>query len=133
MGLAPVLRRVRRADAEGAVLKPGILDQPTGITLLEEQLGGFGGFPDRLYVIACGDGKYAANHATLEDGSTLDGLATFPTPDDATVYMGMLAGLSGDLEAKSFEEAREIAKSKPRLSCLFLFVDGHIVEIHYVR
>jgi hypothetical protein len=47
--------------------------------------------------------------------------------------MGLLAGLSGDIVMKSFEEAREIAKSKPILSCLLLFYGGHIVEIHYIR
>lgn len=107
--------------------------QSGGITLIEEELGGFGGFPDRLHLISMGDGKYAANNATAPDGSTLDGLACFPSPDDATTYMGLLAGLSGEIVSKSFEEAREIAKGKPRLNCLLLFAGGHIVEIHYVR
>ncbi|HVL39399.1 MAG TPA: hypothetical protein VM328_08435 [Fimbriimonadaceae bacterium] len=109
------------------------LGSPAGITLLEEELGGYGGFPDRLYVIGVGADRYAANNATLPDGQNVNGLATFPTPDDATTYMGMLAGLGGEIMAKSFEEAREIAKSKPVLSCLFLFVGGKIVEVHYVR
>jgi hypothetical protein len=41
--------------------------------------------------------------------------------------------LSGDIVGKTFEEAREIAKGKPKLNCLLLFVAGHIVEIHFVR
>jgi hypothetical protein len=109
------------------------LDSPGGITLLEEELGGFGGFPDRLYLISVGEGKYAANNATLPDGDVLDGLACFPSPDDATTYMSLLAGLSGEIVSKSFEEAREIAQSKPRLNCLLLFVAGRIVEVHYVK
>ncbi len=80
-----------------------------------------------------GGDKYACNNATAPDGQRLDGLATFPNPDEATTYMGLLAGLGGDIVSKSFEEAREIAKSKPVLSCLFLFVGGRIVEIHFVR
>jgi len=110
-----------------------ISDRPAGIVLEEVELGGFGGFPDKLYLISVGGDKYACNNATGKDGERLDGLATFPDPDEATTYMGLLAGLSGSIVSKSFEEAREIAKSKPILSCLLLFVGGHIVEIHYVR
>jgi hypothetical protein len=106
---------------------------PQGIILEESELGGFGGFPDRLYLISVGEGKFAANNATLPDGENVNGLACFPDPDEATTYMGLLAGLSGEIVTKSFEEAREIAKSKPVLSCLFLFVGGKIVEVHYVR
>jgi hypothetical protein len=110
-----------------------INERPSGITLDEVELGGFGGFPDKLYLISVGGDKYACNNATASDGQRLDGLATFPDPDEATTYMGLLAGLSGEIVSKSFEEAREIAKSKPVLSCMFLFVAGHIVEIHFVR
>jgi hypothetical protein len=108
-------------------------DRTSGIVLEESELGGFGGFPDKVYLISVGGGKYACNNATVAGGDRLDGLATFPDPDEATTYMGLLAGLSGDIVSKSFEEAREIAKSKPILSCLFLFHGGHIVEIHFVR
>jgi hypothetical protein len=110
-----------------------IADRPGGIVLEEELLGGFGGFPDRLYLISVGDGKYAANNATMSDGGVVDGLACFPDPDEATTYMGLLAGLSGEIVSKSFEEAREIAISKPKLNCLLLFSGGRIVEIHFVR
>jgi hypothetical protein len=111
-----------------------ILDNPPlGLTLDEELLGGFGGFPDRLFLISVGGDKYACNNATLSDGQKINGLASFPSADDATTYMGLLQGLSGDLVGKSFEEAREIAISKPVLMALFLFVAGKIVEVHYVR
>lgn len=109
------------------------LQSPGGIILDELEMEGYGGFPNQLYLISVGDGRYAANNATLPDGQNLDGLASFPDPDEATTYMGLLAGLNGEIVAKSFEEAREIAKSKPRLSCVFLFVGGKIVEVHYVR
>jgi len=108
-------------------------ERPAGITLIEEELGGFGGFPDKLFLISVGGDKYAANNATAPDGTDLNGLACFPSPDDATTYMGLLAGLSGDIVGKTFEEAREIAKGKPKLNCLLLFVDGRIVEIHFIR
>ena len=109
------------------------LDRPGGIVLDEADLGGYGGFGDRVFLITVGDNKYAANNATLPDGQNLNGLACFPNADDATTYMGLLAGLNGDIVGKTFEEAREIAKSKPALSCLFLFVGGKIVDVHYVR
>lgn len=112
---------------------PQTLENPSGISLIEEELGGFGGFPDRLFLISMGEGRFAANNATAPDGTALDGLACFPSPDDATTYMGLLAGLSGEIVGKSFEEAREIAKGKPKLNCLLLFVGGHIVEIFFVR
>jgi hypothetical protein len=110
-----------------------IIDTPSGTILEEIELGGYGGFPDKLFLINVGGDKYACNNATLPDGQVADGLATFPDADEATTYMGLLAGLNGDIVSKKFEEAREIAKSKPRLSCMFLFVGGHIVEVHYVR
>ena len=115
---------------------PSILDRPApgGIVLEEELLGGFGGFPDKVYLISVGGDKYACNNASLpgEEGA-INGLACFPDPDEATSYMGMLAGLSGEIVQKSFEEAREIALSKPILNCLVLFVATKIVEIHWVR
>lgn len=106
---------------------------PQGIILEEFELGGFGGFPDKVFLISVGGDKYAANNATLPDGQNINGLACFPDADEATTYMGMLAGLSGEIVSKSFEEAREIAKGKPVLSALFLFSGGKIVEVHYVR
>lgn len=108
-------------------------DAPLGIQLEEGQLGGYGGFPDRLFLISAGEDKYAANNVTLPDGQNINGLAAFPSPDDATSYMAILAGLSGDIVGKSFEEARQIAISKPVLHCLLLFVSGKVVDIVYVR
>ncbi|HJP83144.1 MAG TPA: hypothetical protein VJ835_06515 [Fimbriimonadaceae bacterium] len=112
---------------------PELVDNPLGIQLEESSLEGFGGFPNALYLINVTGEKFAANCATLHDGQTVNGLATFPDPDEATTYMGLLAGLSGDIVKKTFEEARAIAISKPTLSCLFLFVDGHIADVHWIR
>jgi hypothetical protein len=110
-----------------------VTETPSSTILEEIELGGYGGFPDKLFLISVGDDRYACNNATLPDGQVVDGLATFPDADEATTYMGLLAGLDGKIVSKKFEEAREIAKSKPRLMCMFLFVGGHIVEVHYVR
>jgi hypothetical protein len=110
-----------------------IIDSPGGINLEEFMAEGYGSFPNQLYLISVGEDKYACNNATLPDGQNADGLATFPDPDEATTYMGLLAGLNGEIVAKSFEEARDIVKAKDRLTCMFLFVAGKIVEIHYVK
>lgn len=106
---------------------------PDMFQITEEMMGGYGGFPENVFLISPGDDKYAANNVTLPDGEKVNGLAAFPSPDDATSYMAMLAGLSGEIVGKSFEEARQIAISKPVLSCLLLFHDNHIVDICYVR
>ncbi|CAN1528385.1 hypothetical protein MCEMSE15_01309 [Fimbriimonadaceae bacterium] len=109
------------------------IERPAPLQLDEAMMGGFGGFPDRVYLISVGDNKFASNNVTLPDQQNVNGLACFPTPDDATTYMGLLAGLSGDIVAKPFEEAREIAVSKPILSCLLLFQGSQIVDVHWIR
>lgn len=112
---------------------PDLVDSPLGLQLDESMLEGFGGFPNALFLINVRGDLYAANNATLPDGQTVDGLATFPDADEATTYMGLLAGLSGEIVKKTFEEARQIAVSKPRLMCMFLFVGGKIADLHWVR
>jgi hypothetical protein len=112
---------------------PDLVDNPIINQLDEAMLEGFGGFPNQLFLISAGGDRYAANNATLPDGQTINGLASFPDPDEATTYMGMLAGLNGEIVSKTFEEAREIAVSKPILMCLFLFVGGRIADVHWVR
>ncbi len=109
------------------------IERPAPLQLDEAMMGGFGGFPDRFYLISVSDNKFASNNVTLPDQQNVNGLACFPTPDDATTYMGLLAGLSGDIVAKPFEEAREIAVSKPILSCLLLFQGSQIVDVHWIR
>lgn len=106
---------------------------PDSIVLEDSLLGGYGGFPEQVFLISPDGEKYAANNVTLPDGQNVNGLAAFPSRDDASVYQGMLAGLSGDIVSKSFEEARQIAVSKPILSCVLLFHENHIVDICFVR
>lgn len=106
--------------------------QPEFFTLDEELTEGYSQFPGEVYLLSVGDGKYAANNVTIAD-VTHNGLAVFPSLDDVMVYSGLLAGLNGDPVRKSFEEARAIAVSKPMLDCLFLFVDGRIMDVHFVR
>jgi hypothetical protein len=113
-----------------------ILDKPPlglDLTLDEELLGGYGNFPDRLFLISVGDGKYACNNATLTDGQSINGLSCFPSAEDGVSYMAAPEGLKGELVGKSFEEARQIAISKPILVAIFLFSRNRIVDVHFVR
>jgi hypothetical protein len=110
-----------------------IIDNPLITSLEQDLLGGFGSFPDEIYLIGVGENKYACNNATLPDGQNINGLACFASLDDATGYMGMLTGLSGDTKKFAFNEAREIAKSKPVLDAMFLFDGSRIVEVHFVK
>ena len=115
---------------------PPLLDRPPlGLDdpLDEDLLGSFGGFPESLFMISLGDGKYAANNATLQDGTVLDGLAVFPTDQDAELYTLNKNGLNGEIVQKSFTDAREIAISKPKINSLLLFQNNRIVEYHWVR
>ena len=111
------------------------LDAPFGLDspLDEDLLGSFGGFPESLYMISMGDGKYAANNATLSDGTVLDGLAVFPNVPDAELYTLSRNGLQGEIVQKSFADAREIAIGKPKINSLLLFQNNRIVEYHFVR
>ncbi len=110
-----------------------IIDNPLITSLEEDLMGSFGSFPEEIYLISVGDNRFACNNATTPDGMQVNGLACFPSPDDATTYMSSENGLPGDIKKSSFNDAREIAKSKPVLDCLFLFAGIQIVEIHFVR
>lgn len=110
-----------------------LLDNPLITSLEDDLMGAFGSFPEEIYLISVGEGKFACNNATTPDGMEVNGLACFPSPDDATTYMAMAEGLTGEIKKSSFEDAREIAKSKPILHAMFLFDGGRIVEIHFVR
>lgn len=104
------------------------------ITIEREKLGGFGAFPENILLISIGGGKYACNCGhSIPDKMPVDGLACFPTQEDATIYMSLPAGLSGETVPKTFNEAREIAKSKPHLNCLMLFVEGKIRALHWLK
>ncbi len=109
------------------------IENPLITSLEEDLLGGFGSFPDKIYLISVGGDRYAANNATLPDGQVADGLACFPTPDDATTYMSSPDGMNGEMVSKKFDEAREIAIGKPRLNSLLLFQGTQIVEVHFIR
>lgn len=110
-----------------------LIDNPLITSLEEDLMGSFGSFPEEIYLISVGDNLYACNNATTPDGMQVNGLACFPSPDDATTYMASENGLHGNIKKSSFNDAREIAKGKPVLDCLLLFAGIQIVEIHFIR
>lgn len=105
----------------------------TSIPIQADELEGFGRFPGVVYLIALGDGLYAANNATIPDGTVVDGLACFRDPENAALYMEWPRGLSGTIESLTFDAARELAKAKMKLNCLLLFSKCKIVEFHFIR
>ncbi|MHB8638103.1 MAG: hypothetical protein ACYC96_16725 [Fimbriimonadaceae bacterium] len=109
----------------------------TGLTVAVpgEVWGPYFHFPSSLHVIQVEGDKYAANRAILPDGSGIDGLACFPETEDATKYMALPKprGIVGEVIMKTFDEARQLAKARPKLNGLLLFVGGVIVDYHYVR
>jgi hypothetical protein len=110
-------------------------ESPSSVVLEEDLLGGYGGFGDRVFLIHVGDERYAANNVTLPDSQNINGLAAFPSADDAVTYMGqdMARGIGGDIVQKTFEEARQIAISKPTLQAVLLFVGNRVVDYAFVR
>lgn len=97
--------------------------------------GGFCSFPEHLYLIRVDGYRYAANCATVPDGSMINGIACFSDTGDADQYMTLpeKKGITGKIIISSFDKAREIAKRKEGINTLILFRKGKIVDFHYVK
>jgi hypothetical protein len=102
-------------------------------TQIEPLVGGFGKFPENFYLIRVEEDKFASNNATAPDGSSLDGLACFPTLEDVEVYTCSEKGIGGVGVPTTWDEARDLAKCKPQLNSLLLFRKDKIVDFHYVQ
>lgn len=113
-----------------------LLDRPS--TVQAPELTNDHGWPQGLCVIEVSPGKYACNVADtkgLENPPQTDihGLAVFASEASAILYTHSLKGLNGTVVAKSFEECRQIALSKPQLKALFLMDSDKIRDVLYVR
>lgn len=94
--------------------------------------------PEIVFLIRLGRGRYVAQNATMPDLGELNGLTCFLTKQDAEEYQarakeGTVVAMRGEVVAKSWEEARQIAISKPLLSCLFILKGTAIIDVHFVR
>ncbi len=111
---------------------------PNVITESSNSLEGTSGFPDTIFVIAFGNNKFAAVNATTPppDPMTLELLSSFLTESDASTYFANVASQlppGGEVKSMLFEEFREIAKSKPAIKGIALWVKGAIALIHYTN
>lgn len=114
-----------------------------GIEVLEpvtsdaEFRGSFASFPETLFVIALGEGKYACNNVTTPapDPMTCQGLSCFISESAATDFLVnyKTANYEPKVEASTFDKARDMVIDKPVLDCLILWVGGVMAELHFVR
>ena len=112
------------------------LEAPTFLSDTKDNtdLGGDSNFPDALIMLEQGDGKYLAVNATTPgpDPMTVNLLACFTNEKDAEAFQQTYE-MTGTQVDKNFEEAREIAISKPLVHLLALQANGTTVYIHWVR
>jgi hypothetical protein len=111
-----------------------LIDNPLGIgTDDKDRLGGDSSFPDAVIVIELGGGRYGAVNASTPapDVMTVGLIACFATEKEAEIWEEKY--FSGNKVSKTFEEAREIATSKPNIYGLALQRNANTAAIHWVR
>ena len=86
-------------------------------------------FPEKIWLLELG----SKHMCYLHDG--VNGLSCFENKESAEFYQkekkNDFPGLK--ISQYTFDEARDIAKSKPQIQCLFLQDDINNIRIHYVR
>jgi len=99
-----------------------------------EELGGDANFPDAVIMISLGGGKYAAVNVTTvgPDPMTVGCIACFASETEVDMWESQWK-LTGERVTKEFQEAREIAVSKPNIYGLALQVGANTAHIHWVR
>ena len=87
-------------------------------------------FPDTLYILKhTPTGRYGCYNF-----DSIHGLASFSTKNDAFCFAEQIALSDMICEEVSFDEAREIAKSRPLpITSLMLLDDWDNPKIHYVK
>ncbi len=111
-----------------------LLDNPVDIGTKDiDLLGGDDSFPDAVIMIDLGGGRFGAVNATTTgpDPMTVGMLAVFATEKEAEIWEGIY--FTGNKVNKTFQEAREIAVSKPNIYGLALQRNGNTAAIHWVR
>lgn len=93
-----------------------------------------GDFPDAVIMISLGGGKYAGMNATTNDPEPMEVnvLAVFANDKEAEIWEKKWQ-LTGERVNKKFNEARDIAISKPNVYGLGLQVNANTAVIHWVR
>lgn len=97
-------------------------------------MGGDSNFPDAVIMITLGGGKFAAVNVTTAgpDPMTVGALVCFATEKEVDIWEAKWK-LTGTKINKSFQEAREIAISKPSIHGLALVENAETKHIHWVR
>lgn len=92
------------------------------------------GFPESLILFAVGGGLYGAVNATTVGPDPMEAnlLAVFEEMESFEIFK-TASGMEGRPERKTFEEARNIALSKPGIHGLGLQRRGSTVAIHWIR
>ena len=114
------------------LLDPKVIEESSN------ELEGQSGFPDTIFVIAFGNNKFAAVNATTPkpDPMDLELLSSFITEPEAKTYLENTASQlppGGEVKSMLFEEFRDIAKSKPSIKGIALWIKGRIALIHYTN
>jgi hypothetical protein len=91
-------------------------------------------FPDAVLMISLGSDKYAAINTTTPgaDPMEVNLLVVFPNDEEADVWEKTWK-LTGTRVSKKFNEARDIAVSKPNVAGLGLQINARTASIHWVR
>ena len=120
-----------------SVVRPDVLTMPKFFEDLktsdENDLGNDPDFPDAVIMLSLGGGKFCAINATTTgpDPMTVNFLVCFATDKEADNWESV--HMKGEHVNKEFQEARQIAVSKPNIYGLALIVSGQIKHIHWVR
>ena len=103
------------------------------LTETEVHLPVYGQFPAVVYVIHAGADKFVCADQTI-DGSTVVALLCWGTEHEAGKRRGTdLVGVDALVVAVTFDEARDIAKSKPDVAAIALERNNVTVDICFVR
>lgn len=99
----------------------------------KDELGNDSNFPDAVIMLFLGNDKYAAVNTvtTGPDPMTVNCLVCFASEKEVEVWEAKY--MTGEQVTKSFQEARELAISKPTIHGLALQVNGETRHIHWVR
>ena len=100
----------------------------------QDLLGTPDDFPEALIMISLGNNRYAAVNATTPgpDPMVVNVLAVFASEQQASMWE-QIWKLSGEHVNKQFQEARDIARSKPDIWGLGLQINGNTGKIHWIK
>jgi hypothetical protein len=92
------------------------------------------GFPETVYALAFPGGLHGILAVRDAHHGQVDALAVFSTPGRATLFCDRLGASGGHPQEMTFDEARELAKSKPpQVVALAMADDWDAPVVLYVK